>query len=256
MSFFDSVVLITGASSGIGFETAKAFAKRIHEGRGTGKVLITGRSKDRLLSAKDKINSEFPTEVVPYEFDVSNREATYKTVDEIHSSYGCVDILVNNAGLGRGLEPLWECDPNGWDEMINTNLVGVLNVTRNILGKMVENEKGHIITIGSTAGHCTYPGGNVYNATKNAVVALSRAIRKDVEGKGVRVTSIDPGMVETNFSNVRFHGDVERASKVYEGKRALQPSDIAELIIFSAERPAHVSIDTLIATSVDQKFPL
>jgi 3-hydroxy acid dehydrogenase / malonic semialdehyde reductase len=160
--------------------------------------------------------------------------------------------LINNAGLSRGLEKLYEGSPDDWDEMIDTNLKGLLYVTRTLLPGMVERGKGHVINLGSIAGHQTYPNGNVYCATKAAVRALTEGIKMDLLGTPIRVSSIDPGLVETEFSNVRFHGDGDRAQRVYQGMTPLTPDDIAEIVLFCASRPPHVNISELLVVPTDQ----
>jgi 3-hydroxy acid dehydrogenase / malonic semialdehyde reductase len=241
-----SWVCITGASSGIGEATAIEFARH-----GSSLILLA-RRKERLDTRARDISSTFGVEVHTAVLDVRNREAVAKEFAELPARCRDIDVLVNNAGLSRGLEPLHAGSIDDWEEMIDTNIKGLLYVTRAVLPGMVARNRGHIINIGSTAGHQTYPGGNVYSATKHAVKALNRSIKMDLLGTNIRVTSVDPGLVETEFSNVRFHGDRDRAAKVYAGMTPLHGPDIAEIIYFCATRPPHVAIQEIIVTPTDQ----
>ena len=236
----DKVIFITGSTSGIGEATAKAFAA---EGAN---VILTGRRKDRLQNLSDFILKKFNVETLTIQLDVRNKNEVEESIKSLPDDWKNIDILVNNAGLGRGLNPLFEDDINGWEEMIDTNIKGLLYVTRFVVPGMVERKSGHVINIGSIAGHEAYKGGGVYCATKHAVTAITRSLRLDLLGKGVRVSTVDPGMVETEFSLVRFYGDEEKAKKVYEGLTPLTGEDIAEAVIFCATRPPHANINEMI----------
>src|ERR1700749_3750524 len=231
--------LITGATSGIGEACAHLFAREGY------KLILTGRRMDRLEKVAKKVNSKHSVEVAYYDFDVRDREATLKTLDGLPKEWKKVDVLINNAGLSRGLDPINEGSFEDWDTMIDTNVKGLLNVTKVVSGWMVERGSGHIINLGSIAGKEVYASGNVYCASKFAVDALNRGMRIDLAPHGIRVTAIHPGAVETEFSEVRFKGDKERAKKVYEGFDPLVAEDIAETIWFVVSRPAHVNINEL-----------
>ena len=246
-SLHNKTVFITGASSGIGLATAHAFAR---EGA---RLLLCSRRIDRLVELTREL-AALPSEpdVFAFRLDVSDPSAVQETLAELPEEWRAVDILVNNAGLSRGLSKLYEDDPQNWEEMIDTNVKGLLYVTRAIVPGMVERGAGHVISMGSTAGHQTYANGAVYCATKAAEKAIMEGLRIDLIGKPVRATSIDPGMVETEFSAVRFRGDQERAAKVYADITPLQPEDVAETIVFAATRPLHVNIHTIVMTTIDQ----
>ena len=236
-------VLITGASSGIGEACARAFAD---EGAN---LIICARRIERLES----LRNEFPdSEILVLQMDVTLLDDVNAKIESIPDKFLPLDILVNNAGLSRGLTNIQEGDIADWEEMIDTNIKGLLYVTRKIIPVMVERDSGHIINIGSIAGHEVYPMGNVYAATKHAVFALSKGMKMDVLGSKVRVSSVDPGLVETEFSLVRFRGDQEKAGAVYEGIDPLTPEDIAETVIFCATRSPHVNISNVIMLSTDQ----
>jgi len=241
-----SVVFITGASSGIGEACAFAFAQ---EGA---RLLLAARRIDRLEEAKPKLLAAGASGVHAFALDVRDRIAVESAIASLPSEWGAIDILVNNAGLSRGLEKLYEGNTQDWDDMIDTNVKGLLYVTRAVVPGMMQRGKGHVISLGSTAGEMTYPNGAVYCATKAAERSISDGLREDVLGTPVRVTSIDPGMVETDFSLVRFHGDAERAARVYQGVIPLTPADVADAIVWSATRPAHVNIARVLVTSIDQ----
>ncbi|MEO6802375.1 MAG: SDR family NAD(P)-dependent oxidoreductase [Granulicella sp.] len=240
------VVFITGASSGIGEATAHAFAAA------GASLLLCARRLDKLKEMHPALLTNGAQSVNSFELDVTSRKAVEATLAALPSESVEVDILVNNAGLSRGMGKLYEADPDNWDEMIDTNVKGLLYVTRVIVPGMVARGRGHVINLGSTAGHMTYGNGVVYCATKAAEKAISEGLKIDLMGTPVRVTSIDPGMVETDFSRVRFSGDAERAAKVYQSITPLQPEDIAETIVWAASRPAHVNIHTIVMTSIDQ----
>ncbi len=241
-----SIVFITGASAGIGEACAFAFAQ---EGA---RLLLAARRIDLLEEAKPKLLAAGAKGVHAFSLDVRDRSAVESSIANLPNEWQAIDILVNNAGLSRGLEKLYEGKTQDWDEMIDTNVKGLLYVTRAVVPGMVQRGKGHVISLGSTAGEITYPNGVVYCATKAAERSISDGLREDVLGTPVRVTSIDPGMVETDFSLVRFHGDAERAAKVYQGVIPLTPADVADAIVWSATRPAHVNIARMVMTSIDQ----
>jgi 3-hydroxy acid dehydrogenase/malonic semialdehyde reductase len=239
-------VLITGASSGIGRATALAFAKQ------GAKLLICSRRLDPLEELARDLAAAGAESVYAFALDVSDRIAVERTLSSLPNEWRDIDILVNNAGLSRGLTKVYEQDPEDWQEMIDTNVLGLLHVTRAIVPRMVERGIGHVINLGSTAGHMTYANGAVYCASKAAEMAISEGLKLDLMGTPVRVTSIDPGMVETDFSKVRFRGDEEKAAKVYANITPLDPSDVADAIVWVASRPAHVNIHSMLITSIDQ----
>lgn len=240
------IVCVTGASSGIGLATARAFAVLGSD------LLLMARRRERVVGLADKLSQEFHVRTLALELDVRDNAAVDKLFSSLPSSWKAIDILVNNAGLSRGLDKLQDGKIQDWDEMIDTNVKGLLYVTRAVLPGMVGRNAGHVINIGSIAGHQTYPMGNVYCASKFAVTGLSRGLKMDLLGTAVRVTSVDPGLVETEFSRVRFRGDTERAAKAYAGMTPLTPEDIAEIVVFCATRPAHVNIGELLVTPTDQ----
>jgi 3-hydroxy acid dehydrogenase / malonic semialdehyde reductase len=239
-------VLITGASAGIGAACARAFAR---EGA---RLVLAARRAERLRALSDELRAAHGTEAHLLELDVRDADAVAERLGGLPAEWAEVDVLVNNAGLGRGLDKLWEGDPAGWDEMVDTNVRGLLYVTRAVLPGMVARGRGHVINLGSVAGHEVYPGGAVYCATKHAVDAVTRGLRMDLLGTGVRVSTVDPGMVETEFSVVRFHGDAERAKNVYRGMTPLTAADVAETVLWCATRPPHVNIDQVILKPTDQ----
>jgi NADP-dependent 3-hydroxy acid dehydrogenase YdfG len=239
-------VFITGASSGIGKATAIAFAR---EGS---RLLICGRRLEALSELAGQLTEAGAAEVHAFALDVSDGAAVETTLAGLPKAWRDVDVLVNNAGLSRGLGKVYEQDPEDWQEMVDTNVLGLLHVTRAIVPRMVERGVGHVINMGSTAGHMTYANGAVYCASKAAEKAISEGLKLDLMGTPVRVTSIDPGMVETDFSKVRFRGDEEKAAKVYANITPLQPEDVADAIVWAASRPAHVNIHTVLMTSIDQ----
>ncbi len=239
------IVFITGCSSGIGYETAKLFAENGF------KVIMASRNFKPVINLKKKLEKKNPF-LLPIELDVRNKEKVFEAIETLPKEFKNIDILVNNAGIGLGLEKLQDGNPEEWETMIDTNIKGLLFVTRAVLPNMVKRNKGHIINIGSVAGREVYPGGNVYCATKFAVKGLTKALKVDLLGINIRVTTIDPGMVETNFSNVRFRGDRERAKKVYEGMTPLTPKDIADAVYFCATRPPHCNILELVIMPTDQ----
>jgi 3-hydroxy acid dehydrogenase / malonic semialdehyde reductase len=239
-------VLITGASSGIGRSTAIAFAR---EGS---RLLVCARGLDRLEELKQTLADAGAPAVHTFQLDVQNRGEVEAAITNLPADWRDVDVLVNNAGLSRGLAKLYEDDPQNWEEMIDTNVKGLLYVTRSVVPGMVARGRGHVINLGSTAAYITYANGAVYCATKAAEKSISEGLKIDLMGTPIRVTSVDAGMVETNFSNVRFRGDEERAAKVYQNITPLQPEDVAEAIVWAASRPAHVNIHTVVMTTIDQ----
>ncbi len=242
------IVLITGASSGIGRATALAFAA---EGV---RLLLAARRLDRLTELTPALIEAGAEDILNLRLDVQDRAAVAETLGSLSAEWQ-PDILINNAGLSRGLSKLYEDNPDDWEEMLDTNVKGLLSVTRAIVPGMVARGSGHVINLGSTAGHQTYANGAVYCATKAAEKAITEGLRIDTIGKGIRVTSIDPGMVETAFSQVRFHGDPDgkaKAAKVYQNITPLQPEDVADAILYAATRPAHVQVQQMILTTIDQ----
>ncbi|WP_069131239.1 SDR family oxidoreductase [Rhodohalobacter halophilus] len=231
-------VLITGATSGIGKACAYHFAEA------GSNLILTGRRKDRLKAISTEINEKLAVQISTFAFDVRDRDACKQCVDSISQP---IDILVNNAGLASGKDPIDQADFDDWDKMIDTNIKGLLSMTRFVSEKMREQNSGHIINIGSIAGHESYPGGSVYCGTKHAVKAITEATKKDLHGTEIRVSAVSPGLVETEFSEVRFHGDKEAADKVYNNLQPLTADDIAEIVFFTASRPPHVNImDTIV----------
>jgi 3-hydroxy acid dehydrogenase/malonic semialdehyde reductase len=239
-------VLITGATSGIGEACAHAFAAA------GARLVLTGRRTERLDAVAAALGQAHGAECRLLALDVRDREAVFAAVAGLPAEWAMIDVLVNNAGLGRGMDKLQAGDPDGWDEMVDTNVKGLLYATRAVTPGMVERGRGHVINLGSVAGHEVYPGGAVYCATKHAVGAITRGLRMDLLGTGVRVSTVDPGMVETEFSVVRFHGDQDRADRVYRGMTPLTAADIAETVLWVATRPPHVNIDEIIIKPTDQ----
>lgn len=234
------IILITGATAGIGKAIAYTFAEA------GANLIITGRRDNLLDIIKRDIENKFNVKVMQEVLDVRDRIAVEKFVSDLDEFWCKIDILVNNAGLGRGLNKLYEDEPSGWDEMIDTNVKGLLNVTKSVVSRMVERGSGHIINIGSIAGHEAYGKGAVYCSTKHAVNAITKSLRIDLIDKNIRVSTIDPGMVETEFSKVRFYGDEQKAKNVYKGLQPLTPEDVAESVLFVATRPMHVNINELV----------
>jgi len=239
------VVFITGASSGIGAATARAFAWS-----GT-RLVLAARRGDRLQALAAEIG--VPAHLI--ELDVRERAAVHRAVAGIPAAFAAIDVLVNNAGLSRGFEPIYEGAEDDWDEMIDTNVKGLLYVTRAVLPGMVARGRGHVINVGSVAGHEPYPEGNVYCASKAAVRALNKAMRLDLLGTGIRVSTVDPGLVPTEFSEVRFHGDRTRAATVYENTRPLSAADVADAIVWCASRPPWVNVEEVLLMPTDQAAP-
>ena len=239
-------VLITGATSGFGKASAELFAKNGHN------LIITGRRKDRLDKISKEISSAHKIKVHTLNFDVRKKAEVDAAIDSLPEEWKQIDILINNAGLASGLSTIQEGDTEDWEKMIDTNVKGLLYMTRKVAPMMIKEQKGHIINIGSVAGKEVYANGNVYCATKHAVDALNKGMRIDLLPHGIKVTAINPGLVETEFSIVRFHGDAERAKKVYTGFQPLTAEDIAETIYWVATRPAHVNINDVIITPAAQ----
>ena len=240
------ITLITGASSGIGKACAEVFARE------KSNLILSARRIDRLKTLASKLEKRNGIKVKCLKLDVRNYDEVKKVIDSLDNNWKKIDFLVNNAGLSRGLDKIYEGKKEDWDEMIDTNVKGLAYVTRHVLPIMVKRKKGHVINIGSTAGHDVYPAGNIYAATKFAVKALSQSTRYDVLDKGIKVSSVDPGMVETEFSLVRFSGDKERAKKVYTGIKPLIAKDVAETVLFCATRPQNVNINQVILTPLAQ----
>ena len=236
----NKIAFITGATSGIGKASAGIFAKNNYN------IIITGRREDRLKDIASEIKATYKVDVLILKFDVrilSEVEAAIKSIPE---NWKQIDVLLNNAGLAVGLSTIQEGNIDDWERMIDTNVKGLLYMTRTIAPIMIQNKKGHIINIGSIAGKEVYANGNVYCATKHAVDALNKAMRIDLVSHGIKVSAINPGMVESEFSVVRFKGDEERAKKVYEGFNPLTPLDIAETVFWVANQPPHVNINDLV----------
>lgn len=238
-------ILITGATSGFGRASAELFA------RNGWRLIVTGRREERLRDLREKIGKQ---SVHIAAFDVRDRQQTQDMVERIPADFRDIDILLNNAGLALGLGPAHESSLDEWETMVDTNIKGMLYMTRLILPGMVARKKGHVINLGSIAASWPYPGGNAYGATKAFVQQFSRNLRADLRGTGIRVTNIEPGLAESEFSIVRFGGDKDKADKVYEGTQPLTPDDIAEIIYWTAQRPAHVNINCVEVMPVCQSW--
>src|SRR5207253_869853 len=241
------LVLVTGASSGIGAACARRFAA---EGA---TLVLWARRVDRLERLTAELRERHGTSVLLAQVDVRDRAAVNRAGADLVAGGHVPDVLINNAGLASGMSKIYEGDPEDWDRMIDTNLKGLLNVTRAILPHMVARRRGHVVNIGSTAGHQTYPMGNVYNATKFGVRALTEGMNLDVAGTPIRVSEVDPGFVETEFSDVRFHGDRERAKAVYQGFQPLTADDVADTIAYVVNLPEHVNILDLVIVPTAQR---
>lgn len=242
------IAFITGASSGIGEATALLLAKNNFD------IIITGRRKPRLEKLKNKIETETDAKVLLLNYDIRSLEANKKAITNIPDEWKNIDILINNAGLAAGLSSVQEGDFDEWERMIDTNIKGLLYITRLITPGMAERGSGHIINISSIAGKETYPMGNVYCASKHAVQSLTKGMRLDLLKHGIKVSSVSPGAVDTEFSVVRFNGDAERAKQVYKGFTPLYAQDVAETILFILTRPKHVNIDDILIMPTDQAF--
>ncbi|MBT8204166.1 MAG: SDR family NAD(P)-dependent oxidoreductase [Eudoraea sp.] len=237
-------VLITGATSGIGLATARAFAN------GHYRLVLCGRREERLKALKTELGKQ--TELVTLNFDVRDKEKVFDAISSLPDPFSNVDILINNAGNAHGLDPIDSGSVEDWEAMIDINVKGLLYVSKAILPQMVSRKSGHIINIGSTAGKEVYPKGNVYCASKHAVDAINQGMRLDLNAYGIRVGAVNPGLVETEFSQVRFKGDTKRAETVYQGYQALKPEDIADIILFVVTRPYHVNIADLVVMPTAQ----
>jgi NADP-dependent 3-hydroxy acid dehydrogenase YdfG len=242
----EKIALITGATSGFGEATARLLAEEGY------RLIITGRRVERLRELKKELKAEFGTQVLPLNFDIRDRARTEAALDSMPEEYRAIDILVNNAGLAAGLEHIDQGDPNDWDAMIDTNIKGLLYITRKVARGMIARGGGHIVNVGSIAGTQPYESGAVYAATKHAVHALSQGMRMDFLAAGLKVTEIRPGMAETEFSTVRFHGEQARADAVYDGVKPLSGDDVAEAVLWAITQPAHVNIDEIVLTCVQQ----
>ena len=241
----NKIVMITGATSGIGLACARKFA-----GNGD-KLILTGRNAQLLEEIRQELSGQ-GTEVLTLVFDVRDRKAAEERLNSLPAEWRAIDVLVNNAGLALGLEPEYKGSVEDWETMIDTNIKGLLNMTRLVVPGMVERNSGHIINVGSVAGDAAYAGGNVYCATKSAVKTITDGLRIDVADTAVRVTNLKPGLVETNFSNTRFHGDTGRAATVYKGIKPLTGDDIADVAVYAANAPAHVQIAEVLILATHQ----
>jgi 3-hydroxy acid dehydrogenase/malonic semialdehyde reductase len=246
MTLKGKIVFITGASSGIGAATALAFAA---EGA---RLLLAARRTGKLAEVAAAALERGAEAVQSISLDVRDRKAVEKAIGALPPEWAAIDVLVNNAGLSRGLDKLYQGKIEDWEEMIDTNVKGLLYVTRAVTPGMVERGRGHVVNLGSTAGEMTYPGGAVYCASKAAERAINDGLRQDLLGTPIRVTTVDPGLAETNFSLVRFRGDAERAAKVYKNIKPLAAEDVAEAIVWAASRPEHVNIARVLLTPVQQ----
>ena len=239
------VALITGATSGIGEACARKFANGGYD------LVITGRNVDRLKAVEQQAR-QIGADVLALEFDVRDRKAAAAAVESLKGKWAVIDVLINNAGLALGLDKEYEGDLEDWETMVDTNVKGLLTMTRLIVPGMVERNKGHVINIGSVAGDAAYAGGSVYCATKAAVKAITDGLRIDVAHTAVRVTNVKPGLVETNFSVVRFHGDKQRADNVYKGIKPLTGDDIADVAFYAASAPEHVQVAEVLVLATHQ----
>jgi NADP-dependent 3-hydroxy acid dehydrogenase YdfG len=246
VAFESSRILVTGATAGIGAATAEAFCAA-----GANEVIVTGRREERLKELARGWAEKYDVDVAAMVFDVTDRTHVEELARDNPHLFD-VDILVNNAGLARGTEPMQEADAADWAEMVETNVLGLLYMTRQVVPFMVRKASGHIVNLGSVAGRWTYPGGGVYCASKAAVRVLTEGLRMDLQGSGVRVTNVEPGLVETEFSIVRYRGDEERAKKVYADTRPLRAEDVAETILWCCSRPPHVNVQELVLYPTDQ----
>jgi 3-hydroxy acid dehydrogenase / malonic semialdehyde reductase len=246
LSLKNKIVVVTGASSGIGKACAYTFAQQ------GARLILAARRMEQLQRLSQTLKTEFGTDCYLLELDVRDRAKVEATFGALPEEWQAVDILINNAGLSRGLDKLYEGDVHDWEEMIDTNVKGLLYVTRTIVPGMVRRNCGHVINLGSIAGHETYPKGNVYCATKAAVRSITEGLKQDLLGTAVRVSTVDPGLVETEFSQVRFHGDTERAKTVYQDTIPLTAEDIADVALFCASRAPHVNISEVLVLPTAQ----
>jgi len=242
----NKIALITGATAGIGAATSKILAANNFD------LIITGRRKDRLDHLSNELSTKYHVRVLKLNFDIRDKDQTEEMIEQLPDDWKEIDILINNAGLASGLDHIHEGDTNDWEKMIDTNIKGLLYVSRKVLPGMVERNSGHIINVSSIAGKEAYEKGNVYCGTKHAVEAITKGMRIDLIKNNIKVTSVAPGAVETEFSNVRFHGDDARAKKVYDGFTPLYANDIAEAVLFVVTRPPHVNINELLIMPVAQ----
>lgn len=240
------IVLVTGATSGFGEAIARKFAENKFD------VIITGRRAERLGKLKEELTKKFQVQILPLAFDVQDKNACFAAIEDLPKQWKNIDILINNAGLALGRDYFDEADIDDWDTMIDTNVKGLLYMSKAVLPGMIARRQGHIINIGSTAGKEVYEKGNAYCATKHAVDAISRAMRIDLLRHHIKVTAIHPGAADTEFSIVRFKGNEENARKVYEGYEPLVADDVAEIVWFSASLPPHVCINDLVLTCTAQ----
>ena len=240
------IVLITGASSGIGKACALQFAKL------KSNLILAARRSEIIVQLAKELTTNYKVRVECLSLDVRNFNDVLNKFNSLSQDWKKIDILINNAGLAKGWDRFYDGKISDWDEMIDTNIKGLLNVSRVVSPLMISNKSGHIINIGSTAGHEVYTYGNVYSATKYAVKALSQSFRLDLLEHGIKVSSVDPGMVYTEFSKVRFSGDEERANQVYKGITPLTPDEVVEAIVFCATRPANVNINQIVLTPLQQ----
>jgi len=240
------IALVTGATAGIGTAIAEILAKNGYN------LIITGRRKDLLDMLKNELGVKFKSDVLALNFDIRDRQQTENAIDHLPETWKDIDVLINNAGLAAGLAPIHEGSVDDWDQMIDTNVKGLLYITRKLAPLMIKRGSGHIVNLSSIAAKETYENGNVYCATKHAVDALTKGMRIDLVKHNIKVTSISPGMVETEFSLVRFKGDKARADKVYEGLTPLSAEDIAEAVWFALSRPAHVNINDMLIMPTSQ----
>lgn len=239
-------VFITGATAGIGEAIAVRFAREGH------RIIITGRRKERLDKLAHELQKGYQTDVLPLSFDIRNQEEVKSALQHLPESWQQIDVLINNAGLAVGMNPIQEGNVDDWERMIDTNVKGLLYISRIIMPQMAERKAGHIINVGSTAGRETYPKGNVYCATKHAVDSISKAMRIDMLPYGIKVTQVRPGMVETEFSLVRFKGDKQKAHDAYQGFKALEAKDVAEVTYYCTTLPEHVTINDIEVTATAQ----
>ena len=245
----DRLVCITGASAGIGAACADAFARR------GARLLLCARRTDRLRQVAGHLRDEHDADIYTFTLDVRDAQAVAQTFAALPAEWQAVDILINNAGLAKAMDPVYSNQTADIDVMVDTNVKGLLYVTKAVVPGMVARGQGHVINLGSTAGHGVYPGGTVYCATKHAVRALTQGLKMDLHGTRVRVSSVDPGMVETDFSLVRFEGDADRADTVYATTEPLQAEDVADTVVWCASRPPHVNIQEVVLTAVYQSSP-
>lgn len=245
-SLEDKIVLVTGASSGIGAACARLCAKN------GAKLILNARRKERLEALAAELKETFEASSFILPFDVRNLNQVKAAVERLPVEWGSIDVLINNAGVARGLDKLYEGNIEDWEEMVDSNIKGLLYVTRLILPGMVKRGRGHVVNIASLAGIQAYPRGNVYSASKAAVRVLSDGLRQDLLGTTIRVTTISPGLVETEFSEVRFHGDKERAAQPYRGMTPLTADDVADAVLYSLTRPPHVNVNEIVLLPTDQ----